>query len=103
MPFINGGHIWLILGLIVLLVIFGPGKLPELGAAVGKTIKAFKKSTEDLKAEMSHKDVEPAAESVRPEPINSEIFHTETVPNEPVPGEPVRSQPARSEPARNES
>ena len=98
MPFINGGHIWLILGLIVLLVIFGPGKLPELGTAVGKTIKAFKKSTEDLKAEMTHKDSEPAAESVRPEPVNSEIFHTET-----VPGEPGRSQPARSERARNES
>jgi sec-independent protein translocase protein TatA len=93
MPFINGGHIWLILGLIVLLVIFGPGKLPEFGTAVGKTIKAFKKSTEDLKAEMSHKDVEPAAESARSESERSELFHTE----------PVRSEPARNEPARYES
>jgi len=30
MPFINGGHIWLILALIVVLVIFGPGKLPQI-------------------------------------------------------------------------
>jgi len=87
MPFINGGHIWLILGLIVLLVIFGPGKLPELGTAVGKTIKAFRKSTEDLKAEMSNKDVVPAAEST---------------PNELVRSDPVRSEPARSEPVRSE-
>ena len=44
MPFFNGGHIWLILALVVVLVIFGPGKLPELGSAVGKTINAFKRS-----------------------------------------------------------
>jgi sec-independent protein translocase protein TatA len=83
MPFINGGHIWLILGLIVLLVIFGPGKLPELGTAVGKTIKAFRKSTEDLKAEMSNKDVVPAAESARTDLVHSEPVHAETVHAEP--------------------
>ena len=92
MPFINGGHIWLILGLIVLLVIFGPGKLPELGTAVGKTIKAFKKSTEDLKAEMSLKDSEPAVEAthtvpVRTDPIRNEPVRIETVRTEPVPHE----------------
>jgi sec-independent protein translocase protein TatA len=87
MPFINGGHIWLILALIVLLVIFGPGKLPELGSAVGKAIKAFRKSTEDLKAEMSEKDLEPAAESARVEPIRTELIHASS-----------GSQPARTEP-----
>lgn len=56
MPFVNGGHVWLILALVVVLVIFGPGKLPELGAAIGKTIKAFKRSTEDLKSEISLHD-----------------------------------------------
>ena len=82
MPFINGGHIWLILGLIVLLVIFGPGKLPELGTAVGKTIKAFRKSTEDLKAEISNKDVAPTGESARAELVATEPVHTEPVRNE---------------------
>ena len=86
MPFINGGHIWLILGLIVLLVIFGPGKLPELGTAVGKTIKAFRKSTEDLKAEMSNKDVVPAAESPRTDLVHKEPVHAETVRAEPYEG-----------------
>ena len=56
MPFLNGGHIWLILGLIALLVIFGPAKLPQLGSAVGKTIKEFRKSTSELKEELAHKD-----------------------------------------------
>lgn len=91
MPFINGGHIWLILGLIVLLVVFGPSKLPELGTAVGKTIKAFKRSTEDLKAEMSHKDVEPTTPAAT-DPVRSEPVETEAVRGEPVRSEPVRYQ-----------
>lgn len=87
MPFINGGHIWLILALVLLLVIFGPGKLPELGSAVGKTIKAFKRSTEDLKAEMTHKDSQPAADLARPETARVE---------------PLRVEPMRAEQVRHE-
>lgn len=32
--------------LVIALVIFGPGKLPELGKAMGKGIKEFKSATE---------------------------------------------------------
>ena len=42
----------LIIILVIVLVIFGPGKLPELGAGLGKSIKAFKKAMnekDDLK------------------------------------------------------
>ena len=38
----------LILILVIALVIFGPSKLPELGRAVGSTLKEFKKSTREL-------------------------------------------------------
>lgn len=55
MPFINGGHIWIVLILVGVLVIFGPGKLPELGSAVGRTIREFKKSTEGLREEITAK------------------------------------------------
>jgi sec-independent protein translocase protein TatA len=34
----------LILILLIVLIIFGPGKLPELGAGLGKSIKEFKKA-----------------------------------------------------------
>jgi sec-independent protein translocase protein TatA len=34
----------LIIILAVVLIIFGPGKLPELGGAVGKAIKGFKQA-----------------------------------------------------------
>jgi sec-independent protein translocase protein TatA len=30
--------------LVIVLIIFGPGKLPELGSSIGKTIKGFKRS-----------------------------------------------------------
>jgi len=35
----------LILILLIILVIFGAGKLPEIGAGLGKGIKNFKKAT----------------------------------------------------------
>jgi TatA/E family protein of Tat protein translocase len=34
---------------IVALLVFGPKKLPEVGKTVGKAIRDFKKSTEDIK------------------------------------------------------
>ena len=34
----------LIIILVVVLVIFGPGKLPELGGAIGKAIRGFKQA-----------------------------------------------------------
>jgi sec-independent protein translocase protein TatA len=33
-------HLLIILGIV--LIIFGPGKLPELGGAIGKAIRGFK-------------------------------------------------------------
>ncbi|MBR2215047.1 MAG: twin-arginine translocase TatA/TatE family subunit [Selenomonadaceae bacterium] len=41
----------LILILIIGLVIFGPGKLPDVGNALGKSIKEFKKATKEDKEE----------------------------------------------------
>ena len=37
----------LILILIIVLVVFGPGKLPEIGGALGKGIREFKRSTSE--------------------------------------------------------
>lgn len=38
----------LILILVIALIIFGPKKLPEIGRAMGQTLREFKKSTQDL-------------------------------------------------------
>src|SRR5579862_9565044 len=50
MPFINPGHFWLILLLlIVVLIIWGPGKLPEVGSGMGRAIREFKKATNEVR------------------------------------------------------
>ncbi len=38
----------LIIILIIILIMFGPRKLPEIGGAVGKTLAEFKKSTKEI-------------------------------------------------------
>ena len=42
----------LIIILIIILVIFGAGKLPEIGSGIGKGIKNFKKATNEAKEEI---------------------------------------------------
>jgi len=37
----------LLIILVILLVIFGPGKLPQLGASLGGAIRNFKKASEE--------------------------------------------------------
>ena len=37
----------LIIILIIIVIIFGAGKLPEIGSGIGKGIKNFKKATKD--------------------------------------------------------
>lgn len=37
--------------LVVALIIFGPGKLPDLGSSIGKAIRGFKKSMEEPEKE----------------------------------------------------
>ena len=49
MPFLgNIGPGELILLLVIILVIFGPGRLPEIGNAVGKGIREFRKAATDV-------------------------------------------------------
>lgn len=51
----NVGPWELILILVIVLVIFGPGKLPKIGESLGKALQGFKKAQEgeDEKAESS--------------------------------------------------
>jgi len=49
----------LILILVIVLIVFGPGKLPEIGSALGKSIREFRQSTKD---DEPKKDAAPAKE-----------------------------------------
>lgn len=44
----NIGIPGLILILVIALIVFGPSKLPEIGKAVGGSLKEFKKATKDM-------------------------------------------------------
>ena len=53
MPF--GLHpAYLIILLAIVLIIFGPGKLPELGGAVGRGIREFRKASNEITEEVKH-------------------------------------------------
>jgi sec-independent protein translocase protein TatA len=54
MPFVGTGHIW-ILGilLIIILIIWGPGKLPDVGSGIGRGIREFRRASAETKAEFS--------------------------------------------------
>lgn len=51
MPF-NVGPLELLLILLGLLLVFGAKRLPEMGAAMGKGIREFKKNISEMKAEL---------------------------------------------------
>jgi sec-independent protein translocase protein TatA len=44
--------------LVIVLIIFGAGKLPEIGSALGKGIKDFKKAVEDEPPEKKEEKLE---------------------------------------------
>jgi sec-independent protein translocase protein TatA len=53
MPF-NIGAPELLIILVLALIIFGPGRLPEVGSALGRTIREFRRSSNEI-------DLSPAA------------------------------------------
>ncbi|MFH0726248.1 MAG: twin-arginine translocase TatA/TatE family subunit [Pseudomonadota bacterium] len=55
----------LIIILVIILIIFGAGKLPEIGAGMGKAIKNFKKATTD-------EEKKPVEKIERKDPTDSE-------------------------------
>ena len=65
MPNIGPGE--LILILIIALVIIGPGRLPDVGSALGKSIREFRKASSDM-AEATRIDTSPLPPSAAPAP-----------------------------------
>ncbi len=46
----------LIVILVIIVIIFGAGKLPEIGSGIGKGIKNFKKATKEEDAKLDEPD-----------------------------------------------
>ncbi|SFA74725.1 sec-independent protein translocase protein TatA [Lentibacillus halodurans] len=52
----NIGIPGLILILIIALIVFGPSKLPEIGKAVGSSLKEFKNATKEIGSDDASND-----------------------------------------------
>lgn len=52
----------LVIVLVIALIIFGPRKLPEIGSALGKSLREFKKATSEVKKSISLDDEDEPAE-----------------------------------------
>ena len=50
------GFTELIVILVIILILFGPGKLPEIGKALGKGIREFKDAQHGIKDSTNDKD-----------------------------------------------
>jgi sec-independent protein translocase protein TatA len=48
------GHWELLIILVICLIIFGAGKLPEIGAGLGNSIRNFKKGVSDVETEIKN-------------------------------------------------
>jgi len=62
MPFGSLGFGEIVLILLVILIVFGPRRLPELGGALGKGIREFKRSVSDIRTEITDAVEEPKRE-----------------------------------------
>lgn len=68
MPF-NIGPFELLLVLILALLILGPGKLPEVGSAIGKTLREFRHATSEVDEAVKAADLsKPAPTRREPRP-----------------------------------
>jgi sec-independent protein translocase protein TatA len=56
MTLFNVGFGELILILVIALVVFGPGKLPEVGKALGKSVREFKTATRGIQEQLDESD-----------------------------------------------
>ena len=57
----------LIIILVIVLIVFGAGKLADVGGALGKSVKEFKESTSDLKDGPSKEPIQSASTSTQPQ------------------------------------
>ena len=48
MGFLDIGSLEVLLILLIALIVFGPGKIPEIATKLGKMVRAFRKATFDL-------------------------------------------------------
>jgi sec-independent protein translocase protein TatA len=70
----NIGPVEIIVVLVIVLIVFGPKRLPELGRSLGRGFREFKDSISGRGDEEEPREIErPADESARP--LEGEVVH----------------------------
>ncbi len=79
----NIGPVELVIILVVALLVIGPGKLPDVGAALGKSIREFRKAATDVQESVKiDAPATPVAPATPPAPAPLPVA---AVPIEPMP------------------
>ena len=65
---------WIVALLVIVLIIFGPGRLPELGAGLGRAMREFRKATSEITNEVTAATKPETA----PEPTKSSTSETKS-------------------------
>ncbi len=89
----------LIIILVIVLIIFGAGRLPQIGEGVGKALKGFKKEVNEIPPVADEQSGQAALPQTPPEPAAPPVAGTETAASEPAP-RPVTPQPYQPGPER---
>ncbi len=58
--------------LFIVLIVFGPGKLPQIGAGLGRSIREFKKALSDIDKPMLESDAQGAKKADPAQPVQGE-------------------------------
>jgi sec-independent protein translocase protein TatA len=58
----------LVILLVVVLIVFGPGKLPDIGNAIGRGVKEFRKASNDLESSIRGETQKPSTSDEASEP-----------------------------------
>ena len=80
----------LIIILVIVLIIFGAGKLPQIGEGVGKALKGFKKEVHDIPPPEA---IQPEASSPSPAPVQQASAATAAAPSTAPPAAPTPTSP----------
>ena len=90
----NVGPLEIAVVLIIVLIIFGPKRLPELGQSMGRGIREFKASISGDKDEDSPEEKRPELQASEAQPAQPAARAATDEPAEPVEGEVVTEHKA---------
>ena len=92
------GPLELVIILVIALLILGPGKLPDVGAALGKSIREFRKASSDVQEAVNVKvdtsPLPPPVADATPPPATTAPVGADPV--APAPAAPTATPPASS-------